>query len=97
MTDVLRADGARVLLDVYVAPRAAKSRLAGLHDGRLKVQVAAPPVDGAANAELVRFLAGKLGVPRSSVDLVKGASNRRKTVAIEGLGAAEVRTRLELG
>jgi len=96
MTDALRAEGARLLLDVYVAPRAAKSRLAGLHDGRVKVQVAAPPVDGAANAELVRFLAGELGVPRSAVELVKGASGRRKTLAIAGLVAAEARTRLNL-
>jgi hypothetical protein len=92
----LRADGDRVLLDVYAAPRAAKSRLAGHHGGRLKVQVAAPPVDGAANAELARFLARELGVPRSAVRLVRGASDRRKTLAIEGLDLAAARTRLGL-
>ncbi len=93
---VLRADGHRILLEVYAAPRAAKSRVAGLHDDRLKIQVAAPPVDGAANKELVRFLAKQLGLPRSAVALVKGTSSRRKTVAFEGLGASEARQRLGL-
>ena len=95
--DFLRADGARLLLEVHAAPRASKSRLAGVHDGRLKVRLAAPPVDGAANQELVRFLARALGVPRSTVTLVKGASSRRKTVAVVGLDAAEARSRLGLG
>lgn len=92
--DVIRSDGARLLLEIYAAPRAAKSRVAGLHDGRLKVLVAAPPVEGAANRELVRFLARELGLPRSGVTLAKGASSRKKTVAIEGLDAAETLNRL---
>jgi hypothetical protein len=90
----LKSDGSRLLLEVYAAPRAARSRVAGLHDGRLKVHLAAPPVDGAANEELVRFLARELGLPRSAVSLERGASSRRKTVAIEGLDAAEARGRL---
>lgn len=94
--DVLRVDGDRLLLEVYVAPRAARSRLAGLHDGRIKVQVAAPPVDGAANAELTRLLAKELELPRSAVELVRGASGRRKTLAITGLSLEEARTRLRL-
>lgn len=92
--DFLRADGPRLLLEVYAAPRASRSLLAGVHDGRLKVRLAAPPVDGAANRELVRFLARVLGLPRSAVTLAKGASSRRKTVAVVGLGAAEARSRL---
>jgi len=94
--DVLRAEGSRLFLEVYASPRAARSRVAGLHDGRLKVHVAAPPVDGAANRELVRFLARELGVPRSAVTLARGGSSRRKTVAIEGLDAAAARNRLGL-
>jgi len=95
--EVLRSDGSRLLLEVYAAPRAARNRIAGVHDGRLKVHLAAPPVDGAANRELVRFLAGVLGLKRSGVILAKGASSRRKTVAIEGIDSGEVRRRLGLG
>lgn len=95
--ETLSSDGSRLLLQIYAAPRAARSRVAGLHDGRLKVHLAAPPVDGAANEELMRFLARELGLPRSGVTLAKGASSRRKTVAITGLDAAEVKTRLGIG
>ncbi len=96
MTDptFLRADGPRLLLAVHAAPRAARTRLAGVHGGRLKVQLAAPPVEGAANRELVRFLARRLGVPPSAVTLVQGASSRHKTVAVAGLTLDEARARL---
>ena len=59
------------------------------------MRVAAPPVDGAANAALVRFLADVLGVQKSSVDVVAGASRRRKRVAIAGLTPDQVIGRLE--
>lgn len=95
-SEALRPDGQRLLLEVYAAPRAARNRLAGLHDGRLKVQIAAPPVDGAANDELLRFLARQLSVPRSALALVRGASSRRKTVAIEGASLEEAAEKLGL-
>ena len=72
-------------LIVHVQPRARRSEVAGRHGDAIKVRLAAPPVDGAANDELVRFLAEALGVPRRAVHLTAGLTSRRKTVEIEGL------------
>ena len=75
-------------LDVQVVPRASRSRIVGLHDGRLKIQLAAPPVDGEANAALLAFLAELLGVKRADVALLAGETGRRKRVRIAGVGAS---------
>jgi uncharacterized protein (TIGR00251 family) len=77
-----------VELDLVVQPRASRTRAVGEHDGRLKLQLAAPPVDGEANAELVAFLARALGVRKADVVLVRGESGRRKTVRVAGATAA---------
>jgi uncharacterized protein (TIGR00251 family) len=74
-----------IRLRIQVQPRAARTELAGLHGDALRIRLAAPPVDGAANEALVRFLAGTLGVARSSVAITAGVSGRRKTVVIEGV------------
>jgi uncharacterized protein (TIGR00251 family) len=63
---------------VVAQPGAARSEIVGEHDGGLKLRVAAPPVDGRANEEIARFLAGRLGLSKRSVRLVSGASARRK-------------------
>lgn len=73
---------------VHVVPRAGRTTVAGRHGDAIKIKVGAPPVAGAANAELVRFLAERLGVARAAVILVAGGSSRRKTVAITGLSSA---------
>jgi uncharacterized protein (TIGR00251 family) len=78
------------VLELLVVPRASRTRVVGEHDGRLKVQLAAPPVDGEANAALVEFLAGALGVKRAAVTLVRGDGARRKTVRVAGVTAARV-------
>jgi len=70
---------------VHVVPRAARTEVMGRHGDAVKIRLAAPPVDGAANAELVRFLAERLGVARGAVTVQAGASSRRKTVAIAGI------------
>lgn len=90
----LHRDGERLLIELHVVPRAAKTRLVGEHGGRLKVQVAAPPVDGAANRELVEHFARKLGMPRTAVEIVRGSSGRQKTLAVAGLEEAELLARL---
>ena len=72
---------------VHVVPRAKATEVAGRHGDAVRIRLAAPPVDGAANAELVRFLAERFGVPRSAVTIVRGATARRKTVAILGVTA----------
>jgi uncharacterized protein len=72
-------------LALHVVPRAARTEVAGRHGEAVKIRLAAPPVDGAANEELIRFLAERLGVARGAVTLKAGKSGRRKTVAIAGV------------
>jgi len=81
---------ASVRIRVHVQPRAARTMAAGMHDGCWKIRLAAPPVDGAANDELVAFLAERLGIAKSRVRIVSGASARRKLVEIEGVAADAV-------
>jgi uncharacterized protein (TIGR00251 family) len=84
-----------VRLSVRVKPRASRSKLGGVsEDGALEVAVKAPPVEGAANAEVVKLVAKVLGVRRSDVAVVVGAASRNKVVDIQGLGRAEVLARL---
>jgi uncharacterized protein (TIGR00251 family) len=87
-------DGA-VRIEIHAKPRAKKSRILGARGDALEVSLAAPPVDGAANDELVRTLADALGVPRRQVVLVRGESSRQKLVEVTGLSLEEVRARLE--
>jgi len=75
-------------LDVLVQPRASRAKLGPVHAGRLKVAVTAPPVDGEANAAVIALLAKQLGVARSGVEVIAGASSRRKTVKIAAPRAA---------
>ena len=84
--------GCRVRL--WVQPRAARDGVVGIQGDAVKVRLTAPPVEGKANAALLRFLARQLGVSRGAVKLTAGAGSRRKTVQIAGLGVEEVRARL---
>lgn len=86
----ISVQGERVIVEVHVVPRAAKSAVVGVHDGRLKVTLNAPPVDGEANAELIAFLAGALGLPRRAVTLLRGEKSRQKTLAIMGVDAGQL-------
>lgn len=70
---------------LYCQPGARATRLAGLHDGKPKIQLQAPPVDGAANAALIAFVAERCRVPRSRVRIVQGQSSRIKRVEVDGL------------
>jgi uncharacterized protein (TIGR00251 family) len=76
-------DGCR--LAVQVAPRAAANRVLGPYRGTLKIALTAPPVEGAANAALLAYLAAVLGVPRSRLSLVAGSTRRAKLVHIRDL------------
>lgn len=84
----------RAMLALHVQPAARRTELAGLHGDAIKVRVAAPPVGGAANEELCRFLAARLGVAASAVRVARGAAARRKLVLVEGLTAEAARERL---
>lgn len=75
---------------VRVVPRASKTAVAGEHDGALKVRVAAPPVEGAANAELMRFLAKQLGVAARAVEIVGGQTSKTKVVRVVGAKAEDL-------
>lgn len=77
--------GDDILLDVIVSPRATRTRIMGVHDNRLKIQLAAPPADGKANDALVRFLAEVLQVARAQVEIVGGPASTRKTVRLAGV------------
>ena len=79
---------------IQVQPRSPRTEVVGLHGDYIKIRLAAPPVDGAANTELVRFLAEQLGVRRSDVAIVRGATGRRKTVRVAGMTAATARRAL---
>ena len=69
---------------VHVVPRASRSEIVGKHDGALKVRLAAPPVEGAANAELIRLLAKSLNLPQNAVEVISGFNSKRKIVRARG-------------
>ena len=79
-----------VRIAVYVQPRATKTELAGMHAGLPKIRLAAPPVDGAANAALVEFIARRLKIAKNRVRVVAGLTGRRKWVEIEDVEAGSV-------
>ena len=75
---------------VHVVPRARRTGVVGRHGNAIRIRVAAPPVDGAANEELVRHIADRLKVPRRAVTISQGLAGRRKTVTVEGLTTNQV-------
>jgi uncharacterized protein len=85
-----------VTIDVLVTPRASRAKLGPMHDGRLKVAVTAPPVDGEANAAVIELIAKALGVAKRDVEVTAGASSRRKTVRVTGVSRALVEARLSV-
>ena len=70
---------------VQIQPRARKSEVIGVHDGRLKVKVSAPPVDGAANEELIKVFAKLLSVPKSKIEILSGEKSKQKVIQVKGL------------
>ena len=73
---------------VRIVPRASRSEIAGEYDGALRVRIAAPPVDGAANRELVRYLAKTFKLPQNAVEILSGANSKSKVVRVRGADAA---------
>lgn len=82
----IRATETGCRIRVRVQPRASRTESAGIHGDALRIRVAAPPVDGAANLALVRFLADRLRVPQRAVTVVRGAAAREKDVEVTGVG-----------
>jgi len=79
---------------VYCQPGAKQTQCVGLHDGKPKIQLKAPPVDGAANKALIGFLSEVFGVPKSAIRIELGTSGRTKRVEVAGLDDAELSRRL---
>lgn len=86
----VRSEAGSVSFGVVVVPRASRSRITGIHGDSLKVTLAAPPVDGEANAELCRVLAKALGVPQRAVQITQGQHSKHKTVAVLGATVEQV-------
>lgn len=86
MTAPVQRAGEDWILVLRVHPRASRDGFAGVHGGRLRVRLNAPPVDGRANAALVEFLAGAFGVPRACVTIEAGSGSRDKRVRVRGAG-----------
>jgi uncharacterized protein (TIGR00251 family) len=84
-----------ITLEILVQPRASRARIGPMHDGRLKIAVTAPPVDGEANAAVVELLARRLGIARGDVSVVAGASSRRKTLTIANVTRQQLDALLE--
>lgn len=73
-----------VTFDVRVVPRSSRSEIVGEHDGALKIRLASPPVDGAANAELIKLMAKFFGVSKAKVEIVSGLQSKTKRLSISG-------------
>jgi len=83
-----------VLIDVRVIPRAGKSGISGVRDNAVLVRLNAPPVEGAANAELIEVLAEAFDVPKRAVAIISGDKSRQKRVRIDGVTLAHAASRL---
>jgi uncharacterized protein len=91
--DFVTAVRGGILLNLRISPGARRSSIEGPYgESALKLKVAAPPVNGRANAEAERFLAALLGIPRSDVTVVRGASSRDKVILIHGVREDELQT-----
>jgi len=88
---------AGAVLSVYIHPKASATECVGIYGDAIKIRVAAPPVDGAANDELIQFLARQLSIPSTSVRIHSGAGGRHKRIFIKGVTAQLVMARLHLG
>jgi uncharacterized protein len=97
MSGFLQTTGGGLLLRVKVQPRAPKHAIAGPLGDELKIRIAAPPVDSAANEALVRFLAARLACPRRGVEIVHGHRSPHKVLKLHGMTAAQAAEKLQGG
>jgi uncharacterized protein (TIGR00251 family) len=83
-------DSEGITINVRVVPRASKNEFTGLHGDSLRIRLQAPPVDGKANAALVKVLASRLGIPKRNVVIVSGESGRQKRIRVNGSSRQDV-------
>jgi uncharacterized protein (TIGR00251 family) len=93
MLQIVEKEGA-VIFSVKVQPRSSRSMIAGEHDGSVKVNLKAPPVDGAANLECCKLFARTLGVPRTDVQIISGLRGKKKRVMVEGVSSSGFREKV---
>lgn len=88
---IVREESGAITFTVRVVPRSSRSEIVGEMDGAVKVRLTSPPVDGAANAELIRLIAKKLGVSRSAVELIGGETSKTKRLKVTGVTNDQLR------
>lgn len=93
---ILEEHASGTILAVRVVPRSSKSVIDGVMDGSLRVRLAAPPVDGAANVALIELIAKSCGIPKSRVTIMSGERVKQKRLLLRGIDAVQVRDRLGL-
>jgi uncharacterized protein (TIGR00251 family) len=94
MAEWLRVGDGRITLTLHIQPGAKKTEVAGLYGDALKIRLAAPPVDGKANAALIEFVADLLDVAKSAVSLKSGQTSRRKVLEVIAVSADDVQRKL---
>ncbi len=85
----------RILLQLYIQPRASQNRFVGLHGEAIKLAITAAPVDGKANVAVVKFLASFLGIKKKDLEIRHGLKSRNKGVLVAGLGIEVLRSKVE--
>lgn len=96
MTLRITTNASGVCLEVQVQPRSSRNQIVGKQDGRLKIKLTAPPVEGEANQALINYLAQLLQVPKKNVKLLKGESARHKLIEISGVTEQELIAKLNI-
>lgn len=87
---VIISNRRRVTLSITVAPRSSSNSIAGVVDGRLKIKLTSPPVDGKANTKLINYLSKLLKIKKSSIEITQGETSKKKVVAVEGMSEEEI-------
>jgi len=83
---------AGIVLKVRIQPRASKDEIVGLYGDALKIRIAAPPVDAAANESLIKLLSKTLDIPKSRINLIKGQTSRNKSLFLDGFKTSDFST-----
>ena len=89
MAEWIKARGENILISVKVQPGASKNIVTGVKEGSLNIKLCSPPVDGRANDSLISFVAKRLDISRSSIQIIQGMKNRKKLLEVSGVSMAD--------
>lgn len=95
MNFLSRYKDGRVLLRVYVQPKASKNRLSGVHDNAIKLAITAPPINGKANTAVIKFFASLLKLRKKDLEIKHGLQCRKKSILIAGPSLGDVRSQIQ--